>query len=403
MAKMVGGKRYLSAVWYYVASRQKRSVYFSLGTSWTDACRKADQLRAYLTATHNDVEAARTWFERKAAAGSPIPGGNLPQFSTIGDVLSLLAEQSLGMGLTKGSLYSYEKSLIRLVRIALLQRTGKTLSDDEVLAQSCGLLNDRLVSDYKLKMTRGVLSELKLRSAQRTASSVLRCAKAVFSAEARKKYRSAKLALPDLTEFLEASGFKGVGVDYALPTSELMLKVLSQIEGHDASFDDNMWIGAYLAFKAGLRRNEIAHATWEWLHCDGKPFIAIRRTDEFRPKGRPRDVPLSREVYERLLSKKSPGATYLIAGSADERREEWSRRLNARLRELGMKMNKPTHELRKWYGSYVAVTEGLTMAQARLGHTSHQLTYDYYADLQFPQSLKRFWADSTSASSESAA
>ena len=43
------------------------------------------------------------------------------------------------------------------------------------------------------------------------------------------------------------------------------------------------------------------------------------------------------------------------------------------------------------------------MAQARLRHTSHQLTFDYYADLQFPESLKRYWADSTAASSESAA
>ncbi len=47
-------------------------------------------------------------------------------------------------------------------------------------------------------MTRDIDDELKLLSAQRTVNSVLRNAKAVFSVEARKKYRSAALNLPDL-------------------------------------------------------------------------------------------------------------------------------------------------------------------------------------------------------------
>jgi len=382
---VVNGTSYLSRVWYYRTRRGGRSTYFGLGRDWTNACTKADEIALFLSLPGASIVEARERFE----------WGRRPTSSktaTIGDVLDKLAEQAPALNLTPGSAYEYRTSLSRLVRIALGERLRREVTNDDVRAESCLILTPRLVSDYKLKAASGHDGYRSETSAKRTANSLLRNSKSVFSSAAREIYESHGLILPDLSAFLAAQPFRRVRVDYRLPDTAQMEKVLEFIASGPGEWDRNAWLGAHLASQAGLRFSEICHARWSWLRNDDCPHIGVQEEDDFRPKdSHGRKIPLSEEAYQSIMGHRIDCDTYIINGPKNERIEEWGRRASAVLRTHGLSASKPLHELRKWYGSAIACHYGLTKAQAWLGHTSPQLTHDYYADLDFPSSLLRFW------------
>ncbi len=198
--------------------------------------------------------------------------------------------------------------------------------------------------------------------------------------------------MPDLSPFLATPPFRKVRQDYRLPATASMEKVLLLIASGPQGWDRNSWLGVFLAAQTGLRKGEICHARWSWLRNDDFPFIEVRQEEDFTPKdSQSRKIPLRAAAYHAIQTLRVDGGPYLVRGEENERVEEWGRRASGFLREHGLDSPKPLHELRKWFGSAVACRYGLTRAQAWLGHTSHQLTHDYYADLAFPTALLRFW------------
>jgi integrase len=118
----------------------------------------------------------------------------------------------------------------------------------------------------------------------------------------------------------------------------------------------------------------------------------VKREADFRPKGaRRRIIHLPAAVYARIMSFKPAAGEHVIEGSPAERLEYLPNRVSELLRCLGLEMDKPLHELRKWFGSYIAAEFGLGRAQKYLGHVSSQTTLDYYADLVIPEGLRSFW------------
>jgi integrase len=110
-----------------------------------------------------------------------------------------------------------------------------------------------------------------------------------------------------------------------------------------------------------------------------------------------RTVELERWVYDLLLARRDLGI-YMLSGDEDERTSHATDRVIEWLRAHGLAdIDKPLHELRKWFGSFVAQTFGLTEAQRRLGHSTPQLTCDYYADLEFPAWLADLWRKAPTA------
>ena len=72
--------------------------------------------------------------------------------------------------------------------------------------------------------------------------------------------------------------------------------------------------------------------------------------------------------------------------SVTYRCDQAHRTLVAWLRKMGVDDPKPCHRLRKEFGSFVSTTFGLFYAQKFLGHSSPNVTSDYYAGLtDFPE------------------
>jgi integrase len=74
--------------------------------------------------------------------------------------------------------------------------------------------------------------------------------------------------------------------------------------------------------------------------------------------------------------------------SAVYRCDQAHRTLVAWLRKFGIDDPKPCHRLRKEFGSFVSTTLGLFHAQRFLGHSSPNVTSDYYAGLTDLPQLK---------------
>ncbi len=145
------GRRYLSASWYFLTSENRKTTYFPLGKKWSDACKKADEIRAFLDASGSVEEAIQRF--RKAPpqetarlAAAPAAVTATP-FATLDDILLLLSQQNLALGLRTRTFHEYRNSLLRVVRRALKQRNGRDCSVDEALQQSAA--NPKLWSELE--------------------------------------------------------------------------------------------------------------------------------------------------------------------------------------------------------------------------------------------------------------
>ncbi len=146
----------------------------------------------------------------------------------------------------------------------------------------------------------------------------------------------------------------------------------------------------------GLRRHESDKAEWDWFFVlKGRRYVEVRKTEFFTPKGKRRRIlPVEDVLWEALLQLKPEGSRFVVPGNEPimytrqtapknlaYRCEGDHRILVAWLRKKGIKDSRPCHLLRKEFGSYVATSFGLFVAQRLLGHSSPTVTEAFYAGL----------------------
>jgi len=393
IARRVGSEMYLSRSYYYRCKLKGRPQYFSLGRDYGQAVRLGDQIQAFLFAGGDFTEARQRFTPQKEARVQR------RQIASIGDVLDCYEQNYAALDVTHNTARDYGRRLISIVSEVLGERSGqgRAFSKEETRAQPLTVLTRKLVTDLKNMRMRGSFDQMQLLSAKRTLNSRLREAKALFKEAALDVYRDHGLVIPNLSEFLDSPLFARTRVEYQLPKPEMMSRLVNEAQAQLPPSDDNAYLGFVLAFHAGLRASEIAGARWDWLGFSDRPYMRVSMESDLHTKsGRGRTVELEPWVYEYLMSRRKPEAVRMLSGSEKERRRLSIKRLGDWLRSHGMhEIDKPVHELRKWYGSFVAATCGLTEAQRRLGHSSHQVTNDYYSDLEFPPSLTALWRRNT--------
>jgi len=146
----------------------------------------------------------------------------------------------------------------------------------------------------------------------------------------------------------------------------------------------------------GLRRNEADKCQWDWFFTDreGRRYIEVRETPFFLPKSKQsRVIPVEEALWDALVEVKS-NEEFVADGhypsprdpekelkSAVYRCDRDHRTLVVWLRKMGVTDPKPCHTLRKEFGSYIATSFGLFHAQKFLGHSSPNVTSDFYAGL----------------------
>jgi integrase len=164
--------------------------------------------------------------------------------------------------------------------------------------------------------------------------------------------------------------------------------------------------GAYvlllLELGLGLRRHEADKAQWDWFFTDanGRHYLEVKTTPYFTPKSKEsRVIPVEKVLYEAIHATRAQVSPFIVSGRLPKRYEagrepknlvyrcdQHHRTLALWLRRHGIADEKPCHTLRKEFGSYVATAFGLFHAQRMLGHSSPQVTEQFYAGLtQLPE------------------
>jgi integrase len=147
----------------------------------------------------------------------------------------------------------------------------------------------------------------------------------------------------------------------------------------------------------GLRREESDKSQWDWFFTghDGRRYIEVKKTEYFTPKGkRRRIIPVEPVLWTAIQEGRQDVTPFIVPENMPiiytrktapkniaYRCERHHRTLVAWLRKKGITDRKPCHLLRKEFGSYVATSFGLFVAQRLLGHSSPAVTDAFYAGL----------------------
>jgi integrase len=222
---------------------------------------------------------------------------------------------------------------------------------------------------------------------QRTisADSMIRCAKALFSAKHHKRLKEVGVVLPAESPFdgikLEASESP-----YQPTVSEDRLYGAAWRE---LATDRDTLAAFLLLMDCGLRRSEADVLVWEQLDLRTRR-LTIENTAHklLKSKAAARTVGIPEQTREllRQIRKSSPRSKFVLVGDAPRqttrsntyRALAWPKLIKW-LRKRGMKARAPLHELRKAYGSRMVKSYGLFAASKHLGHRDTKTTAAHYA------------------------
>ena len=243
------------------------------------------------------------------------------------------------------------------------------------------------MEDLKLSFLQGAENKEAEQKGKRNANALLSNIRPIFSDAAREAY---DFELPDMSSLLTAKGWRRVGKQaYRLPDIKVIEEIANPKKLEKLKKESrNAYLGFLLAFCAGLRAKEIAHARRSWIN--GKQVFVTMEGDFETKAKRDRTVEIPPWAAAEILEA-SESPDYLLSGSEEQRYDEMLKTLNKWLRARGLDRRQPTHELRKLFGAYVTNTRDIYTAQKFLGHSTPQITNDTYADIFLDNSIKNFW------------
>lgn len=368
-----------------------RTVCFPLGTDARKAAEKADEIGAFLALPASTLDQARKLYDPRGEARSA-------GYATIREVFDAHTAGFRSLGISEKSGRGYQYALVQIMRHVeahrkgkdVISRPGAKLDWSPWTKQCTTVLTAKQLIDFKTLWLDGLEDEEEILTAQITCDSFMRQARSIFSRDAMKYYRQACVTLPDLTDWMDV-GFFGARKFFELqPVATIRAVFESMPELKKA--DPNAWRACMLCVHMGLRKAEAAAMKWSWVEVvDGTPRVNLRQDGTFAPKhGTGRRVTFKPWVWEALQASRDSLDT-VISGTDTERTEGVFARLNAWLKKRGIGSEKPTHELRKCWVSYIAKTEGMLAAQKMAGHRDPKTTTTHYADNLLPDELKRYW------------
>lgn len=395
MKRMAGGKLHVASNFTMRVRRNNRQVYFTLPSVRKDAEKQANKIDAFLDVRENTLDQAVQKFDpEKWNRLNPTALA-----ATVGDVLAAHETAQKSLGLDERTARDYRSNLILIFRQALEHRRGSVPTDEQIKKIGLDEFTVRLAADFKVaRVARAGTDKTEIETKKRSVNAVARNARAIFGVDARQHYEH--LVLPKhLDDALNALVFKKTGgKKYRLPPVELIRKIfdLGQVlrngdPENGVLPDRNAYLAYLLALQAGHRKKEIGEAVLDWIEDGEKPRIWVRTTPTFIAKNREEGwAEVQQWVIDEIRALcESP--SYILSGTKTERKAEAFDRLNKRLRAIGLKALRPTHELRKLFGSYVANRFDLYRAQNALRHESPDITSDTYADLIVDESILVLW------------
>lgn len=385
------GRRVYAEAWTLRKVRNGRQLYFTLPRERAKAEQVANEIDAFLQVRSNTVEQALAKF----APGKT--GGTGDAVATVGETVDAYLKRRDVLDVKKSSAEQAVRGLLRIVWLARAQRAGRrgfygTAMDERekeaVRRTSLADVDHTMLTHFKSAVLAGVEDEVVKKSRKRTANGYLAGARSLFTDAARRVYRAAGLIVPELAALAAEPDFRKVDTRYRLPELRV-INAMFDLGPRLRETDRNAYLAWLLALHAGLRKEEIGHCRRAWFSETAPWKIRVAADGEFNPKGHEGETEVEPWVHDEIV--RLGGEDYVLTGHASERCDDVFRRLNPLLRAAGMDREKPTHELRKLFGSYIASTRGLFVAQKFLRHQSAQLTSDDYADAVLDELLRARW------------
>ena len=255
----------------------------------------------------------------------------------------------------------------------------------KVDGQSLDVLAPEAVNGWRTRyVTKAGNDPVARKSAERSAASYLRCARALFT--------------PDVTAMLKvklpANPFAGVKLKDPGPAryhSEINPEWLLACAGRELREQrPQLYLALFLCLWAGLRRKEADLLTWTQIDLK-KGHLHVRRTAHFEPKTEEsqRTIDLSIAAVDVLRSfKKGSASEFVLDGAQPNLAATYDyyrcdciwRDLVSWLRTKGVRQQKAIHALRKESGSLIASSDGIEAARQHLGHRDIRTTSAHYVD-----------------------
>jgi integrase len=233
-------------------------------------------------------------------------------------------------------------------------------------------------------VTRATSDPIQRKSAERSAASILRSSRALFSPD----------ILQTLRVKLPPNPFVGVKLRdpgpqrYHSEINPAWLLACAAKELREKAPQE--YLALAICLWAGLRRKEADLLLWEQVDLE-QGRLHVRRTRYFEPKTEEseRMVDLAPEVVDILRSFKAGSTSdFVLHGSEPDTSATWPhyrcitmwRTLTAWLKQKGIRQRNAVHTLRKESGSLIASSHGIEAARQHLGHRDIRTTSQTYVD-----------------------
>ncbi len=382
------GKVYYSKTWYLTKWEDRKPTYFSLGRNLRSAEKRAREIDALVRSGTMCLAEIKLKYGK-----GRLRREDDKDACTIGEIVDTILAEAALLNLKPLTARSYTCSLIKVVREATSRQRGGEVTDDEVRQMKSTFLTSSTFNEFKrgrAERAEELENKRARASACRSANKDIAQAKAALAPGLQKLLSERELRFPDFESWRSVTKFTGVEFKYRLPPAENIRRVMEAIRGLEPG--SNLWKVSMLATYLGMRSGEIAYARWSWFVPGATPTVAVQQEDDFSPKrDHERDIEPPGWAFEALMRHKGNGEVYVLSGDEAARLRAVNDHGIQFLRASGVKAQKPMHELRKWFGSWVATTRGLTVAQRLLGHDSYSTTEDHYSDINFPAELRPLW------------
>jgi integrase len=227
---------------------------------------------------------------------------------------------------------------------------------------------------------------LKRASAQQTAASIIRCAKALFSP---KVTRNLGLALPDPLPFSGVDVGKRARTRYQSKVNPALLATQANAELREGQ--PELYKIFLLALGAGLRRSEIDRLEWKQFNWQ-RGTLSIEATEygTTKTESSAEEIDLGADMvaYFKAEMPKATSSFVIQSKAADTAAPHWNRyradghfkAMLAWLRSKGVMARTPLHTLRKEFGSLINQQFGIFAASAALRHSNITITREAYVD-----------------------
>jgi integrase len=255
------------------------------------------------------------------------------------------------------------------------------------------VLTPEIVLQYQgevVASARSVKTDLAASRRRRGGQRVLHKVRCMFTAAALSGYSKAGLVLPEAAPFFSSlrqamSSLKKQARAYDGPPDP---KTVSAMLESWATLPRNEFLAVGLALGCGLRKGEIAKATWDWItQREGVPWLTAANIQVKNASGMISVRPL--DPFWRILTGRAAregwrgdAGGFFLDGNHTERTDKVFRRVSEWMRALGWSTQFTIHALRAYSGGQVWLKWGPAQASAWLRHSNLQVTQDHYTYLQ---------------------